>query len=403
MESKKIVLIAGSFPFGGAGANLLRYFTITLARRNNVVEVIIPTGGIYGNKIDINSRRSGQIDSVRYRHLGFIIHPRNYLGKILDNVLGLILPFFFLLQKTIKKELDLIIVYDPTFISMCSYLTIKFFLKKKLVVILPEFYERPNKKSASLSLVSWYNFYFAIKYLVPYADKFIVLSSYLKDYVTDRLKKSKDILIMPNLTDPKRFELKEIKPFKSDIITIGYVGTPTRKDGVLDLIRSFGILNKMYNKTHLLIIGDITNGNTIVPDLIKYAEELGISNDCVTFKGLQSHEAIPRLLLSCQILALTRPNGIFAEAGFPTKLGEYFSCKKPVLVTKVGDIAKYFKNEEHVILVEPENIQSIVDGFEKLIKDKNLSEKISKKGYEWMEENLNFVNQSKKISEFINS
>ena len=83
----------------------------------------------------------------------------------------------------------------------------------------------------------------------------------------------------------------------------------------------------------------------------------------ITFTGLVPFSDVPRLLNSCQILALTRPSGIFAEAGFPTKLGEYFACKKPVLITEVGDMPTYFKNENHVILVEPDNINSIVNKF----------------------------------------
>lgn len=400
---KKIVLVANNFPFGGASANLLRYFSLALALQNNDVEVIIPTGGYYGNKIDVNKKRYGKIESVKYRHLGFINHPKNYFGKAIDNILGLILPFFFLLSKSLKNNLDIIIIYCPGSINIILYLITNFLLRKKLLVILPEFYEKPKSKCISRSLIGWYSFYISIKYLVRYADKFIVLTSYLDKYLKNRLKSPKDILIMPNLTDPKRFDIDEIQPFKTNKITIGYVGTPTKKDGALDLIKSFSVLNNNYPDTHLLIIGDITNGNTIVPDLKKYAFENGVKEDCVTFTGLQSHMHIPHLLLSCQILALTRPNGIFAEAGFPTKLGEYLSCKKPVLITKVGDIPKYFKNEEQVILVEPENIQSIADGFEKIITNKNLSENLCLRGHAWMDENLNYVNQSKRISEFINN
>ena len=399
---KKVILVTNSFPYGGAGANLMRYFSLALAIQNNDVEVIIPTGCYYGNKIDVNKNRFGKIESVKYRHLGFINHPRNYFGKIIDNILGLILPFFFLLFKSFKIKLDIIILYDPKFLSLVLYLFIKFLLRKNLVVILPEFYEKPKSKFISLLQINWYSFYFSIKYLARYADKYIVLSNYLKHYLESRLKSSKDILLMPNLVDPRMFEIKGIQHFRPNKITIGYVGTPIKKDGVLDLIKSFSKLNEKYIDTHLLIIGDITNGNSIVPDLKKYASEAGVHEDCITFTGLQSHINIPKLLLSCQILALTRPRGIFAEAGFPTKLGEYFSCKKPVLITTVGDIPVYFKNEEHVILVEPENIESIVGGFEKIINDKKLSDNLRLNGYKWMEENLNYVNQSKRISEFIN-
>ena len=121
----------------------------------------------------------------------------------------------------------------------------------------------------------------------------------------------------------------------------------------------------------------------------------------ISFTGLVSHNRIPDLLNSCQILALTRPNGIFAEAGFPTKLSEYFACKKPVVITSVGDIPRYFSNEENVILVIPENIESIVAGFEILLKNKDLAERISQNGYNWMDQNTNYLNISPDISLFL--
>jgi glycosyltransferase involved in cell wall biosynthesis len=101
-------------------------------------------------------------------------------------------------------------------------------------------------------------------------------------------------------------------------------------------------------------------------------------------------------------LALTRPRGVFAEAGFPTKLGEYFACQKPVVITNVGDIPRYFTNEVHLILVEAENIDSITNGFEKLLLEPNLGRKISKNSYAWMNNHLNFNQAVKKIDHFMN-
>ena len=178
------------------------------------------------------------------------------------------------------------------------------------------------------------------------------------------------------------------------------MGTPTRKDGVMDLIQSFSILNKKFPETHLLIIGDITNGTTLVPILKKYASEFGVDKE-ITFTGLVSHEAVPELLQSCQILALTRPRGIFAEAGFPTKLGEYFSCKKPVVITDIGDMPRYFTNEKHVMLVEAENIDSIFWGFEKLIMEQNLREVLAKNSYDWMLENLSYKKAAHGVDRFL--
>jgi hypothetical protein len=54
-------------------------------------------------------------------------------------------------------------------------------------------------------------------------------------------------------------------------------------------------------------------------------------------------------------------------------------------------------------LVEPENIESIVNGFGKLIIDKKLGDKISNNAFLWMEENLNYINVAGNIDRFLNS
>lgn len=403
-HSKNIVLVSyDNFPYGGASANLLRYFAMGLARLGNKIDVLLPTGNYYGQNLDHNKNRAGVLEkNVNYKHLGFIHHPRKMAGKLVDNLLGIILPFIYLLKNKQRKEVDLIICYNVRFIKTLMLLLVKKITQKKLVIILPEFYEKPAAKFFSINLFKWYSFYFSMKYLIRYADGFIVLSHYLKDFVTEQVRSRKPILIMPNLIDPERFERKNIKPFKEGKITIGYVGTPTRKDGVIDLMQSFSKLNKKYPETHLLIVGDITNGKTVIPNLKEYAEELDVS-DNISFTGLISHEKIPDFLHSCQILALTRPRGIFAEAGFPTKLGEYFACKKPVVITNIGDMPRYFTHEKHVMLVEAENIGSIFLGFENLILKQDLREVLSKNSYDWMLENLSYKKAAHGVDRFLDS
>lgn len=396
-----ILITYANFPFGGASANLLRCLSIGLSRLDNIVEVILPTGGGYGEKIDINKNKVGNIKHVSYKHLGFTIHPRNNFGKITDNLIGVFSPFFYLIRKSLKNEVDVVIRYNTSFFSLFICLLFKTLCKKKIILILPEFYEKPKKKLFFMATIKWYSFYFSMKYLIRYADGFIVLSNYLKNYVKSRLKRSKPIFIMPNLVDPKRFDIGSIPPYLEDKITIGYVGTPTRKDGIYDLIKSFSFLVRDYSNLHLMIIGDITNGNSIVSLLKARADELGIDDDSITFTGLVSTTDVPNLLMSCQILALTRPNGIFAEAGFPTKLGEYMSCRKPILLTKVGDIPNYFTDEKEVFLAEPENISSIVSKFERIIENKKLSEQVAINGYNWMIDNLEYSTQAPKLNNFL--
>jgi glycosyltransferase involved in cell wall biosynthesis len=402
-NSKKIIIIFnGNFPFGGAAANFFRYFAIGLSNQNHDIEVILPTGNYYGNNIDCDKSKEGIIDGVRFKHLCFTNHPKNFFGKIVDNLCGLFLPVLYLIKKTLKRDLDIIIIGDSYFLKTLIMVIIKAVLGKELVIILPEFYEKPETMFPSLSLIYWYSFYFGMKFVIKYADGFIVLTHFMKEYIRKEIKCNKDILIVPNLTDPGNFERQNIRPFIEDKITIGYTGTPTQKDGILDLIKSFSVISRNHNNLHLLIIGDLTNGKTIVPALKEYANTLGITEQ-ISFTGLVSHTRIPDLLNSCQILALTRPHGIFAEAGFPTKLSEYFACKKPVLITRVGDIPTYFVNGEHLIIAEPEDIDSIVEGFELLLENRDLAKKISINGFNWMQKNTNYLKISSDISQFLNN
>ncbi len=395
------IVIRGNFPFGGATANFLRYFALSLSYSGNKVSSISATGFMYGNNVDNLKKRTGKIGDVSFRYLGYLNNPKYLFGKLLNNLFGFILPIFYLFYKSLKRDVDTVVVYNPTVFTMLSYLIIKYLFRKQLVVIVPEFYEKPNTRFLSIARFKWYSFFYCAKYLLRYADKFIVLSQFLELYVKSRLKSLKPILIMPNLTDSELFEDVSRKPFLESIYTIGYVGTPTNKDGVLDLICSFGVIHKEFPKTHLLIIGDLTNGNTIISALKTYAKSQGLMDTDITFTGLLPYKDIPNLLASCQLLALTRPSGISAEAGFPSKLGEYFSCKRPVVITRVGDIPFYFEDKKHVFLANPNDIDSIVDSIKSAITDKELSERVALEGYQWMIQNLHYKNQAIRLKNFI--
>ena len=401
VNKKHIKIITfGNFPFGGSTANLLRNFALSLSNLYHI-EVILPIGSCFGNNIDANSHRVGQLNNVFYRHVCFLKHPTSFVGKLIDNICGLVLPFFYILKQSILKKMDVIILYDTSFTNLIVYNLCKVFLRKKLIVFIPDYYEKPSLSIKTLiPLLNWYNFYLGLHLLVKFADGYIVVSHFLKTYLSIQLKIDKPILILPSVINPLDFEVKDALPYKKNYITIGYTGTPTYKDGVVDLIKSFAVLCQKHPHLHLLIIGDVVGGQSVIPPLQTLAADLGVS-DQVSFTGLVSFKNIPALIGSCQILALTRPAGIFAEAGFPTKLGEYFVVRKPVVITQVGDIPLYFTPDKHLIMVQPNDINSIVNGFEKLINNHEITEVVTEEAYKWASENLFYYNVSSKIDHFL--
>lgn len=393
---KKILIISyENFPFGGAPANYVRNLCKALSLEGFNIEVILPTGNVYRNLINEKNKKRGYFHSIKYFHIGFVNHPKYLISKILNIIIAFFFTPFVLLYKKIINPYDVIICYNTQLSRTLNILLVKFFIKK-IIIILPEFYEKPN--NGFLRKLHWFDFYFGLKFLSRYFDAYITLTSYMNTYINTSLKINKPILTIPNIIDPEYFNIP-LNKNKSQII-IGYAGTPTRKDGIEDLIKSFSIIHEIYHNIKLLIIGDVINGNSVIPYLIKLSENLNCS-ESIQFTGLVNQQEIPKLLNSCDILALTRPTGIFAEAGFPTKLGEYFACKKPVLITSVGDINKLLINEIHAIIVEPENINQIVSGFKFLIDNPEKANKIAQNGYEWMIKNLHFKNIAPKVSNFI--
>lgn len=396
---KYIVLITNTFPYGRASANFLRLFTYCIRDTGNSIEVFLPTGDC--SSIKENKVRKGDVEGVRFTRLGFINHPKHILGKVMDNLLGFFLLYFYLFKRLFNKNLDVIVVYNPISLHFPLLLICKYIFNKELIIIISEYYSKPKLPFWKLKKIKWYIFWFNAEYLYRFADRFIVLSDYLRNFILSKLSKNKKILKIPNLSEPSRFINTNTGVFKQNTFTIGYVGTPTVKDGIFDLILSFGVLNKKHKNTHLLIIGDVITGKSLIPDLQRFVTVHQINSEAITFKGFLPQEQVSELLSKCQALALTRPSGVFAEAGFPTKLGEYFSLKIPVVITRVGDMKHYFQDKVHVVFANPGDIETMVNAYEYLMQNPEAANDIGLNGYKWMHEHLNYKSYIERIGKFL--
>jgi len=397
-----IVITNANFPFGGSSANYIRLLAIGLKKNANKVKVLLPSGHSYGCDVEQNIKRKGVIDGVNYKSTLFLNHPKKIFGKIINALFSNLFLIFNLVYFRIFYKYKIVIKYDTFFLRDISILAVTKILNARLISIIPDFFEKSPRSILSFNFFNWFSFHLGLKYVTKYSDKIIVFSYFLREYFNYSLKYLKPILVVPNLTDPANFRSSESQIFCKDIIRIGFLGSPTKKDGIIDLIDSFKIVNEKFKNTHLVCIGDLPNGTSVVPTLKEYADKNNIS-DNITFTGLVSFTKIPGLLKECDLCVLARPDGKVADAGFPSKLGEYFACKKPVVITEVGGIKNYFKHKHNAILVEPGNPESIASGMKYLISNPEKAKKIGEEGFNWMISNLEYTKVTTKIFGFINS
>jgi len=207
----------------------------------------------------------------------------------------------------------------------------------------------------------------------------------------------KDILVQPNLTD---FDFWTNGDADTNF-TVGYSGTPYKKDGIEDLLTAISLLRNKNLDVTAIIVGDVVNEKSILPSLTAFCEELGIEKS-VTFTGLVSIEEVKKWLNKCMILAITRPNIVQTIAGFPTKIGEYFACRKIVVSTKIGDVGEYFSDREEIVFAESGNPQSIADNIEWIINNREAGKTIAQNGYRRAGELLDYKVKAPAMLDFTN-
>lgn len=225
-----------------------------------------------------------------------------------------------------------------------------------------------------------------------------VISSPLKRFFVENGIREDKIHIINMTVDSNRFIDIEKRPDTEKYIA--YCGTVSNnKDGVDDLIKAFALVSQKHDDIKLYIIGKVPSHNE-ERENIKLVNSLGIT-DKVVFTGVVTSEAMPQLLKNAIALALARPDSLQAQCGFPTKLGEYLLSGNPVVVTSVGDIPLFLKNEENAMIVEQRNVVEFAEKLCWVLEHPNEAQIIGEKGKKVALESFNAEIETRKLIEVI--
>lgn len=399
---KNLLIVTDSnFPYGSASANLLRLMGGGLTGQGWQVEVLIQRGLHTDNKCN-TPPRSGSEQGVAYRFCGFRLRPRNILLKPVDTLIGNLMTLAVILSRRVKGKVDTVFIYNDSGFENLSVLLFCKILRINTFRYVPEWYEKATVARTWRHIPKWWDFLFSMKMINPCFDGLVMPSHFLFNYYKNEKQIDEERLyILPNLVDISYFEKGVADTeFPKRGIRIGYCGTPTRKDGAEDLLRAFSLVQAQEPAAELMIIGGRVGDAALLDRLKCMAKELGVA-ERVIFTGLVPFQRMPELLHSCDILALARPAGIFAEAGFPTKLGEYMACRKPVVLTRVGDIPRYLVHGENAMLAEPDCPEDFSKQILWLIAHPMEAERIAAQGCRWAVEKLSYRQAVAAFSTFL--
>ena len=393
---ENILITSSNFPRGSAAATYLNLFCRGIVKSGSGIEVFILKGYFLKGLKTSDAKTNKTEYGVNYKYLAFVNRSSNGLMKIIGDIYGLFSLIFLLFSLFKKRKKTTVFCYNN---EIQHSLLLNLYCRItgiKIITFVPEYYDISEFSGNILRKLRWYGFLLNFHYINRLSDKLIVFSKYIKSKYLDKKYPEHNILVQPNLTD---FEFWK-KDEENQNYTIGYSGTPYKKDGIEDLLSAVGLLVKKNIEARVLIIGDVVNEKSIIPSLTEFCNTLGISK-FVTFTGHVPIDEVKNWLNKCKILAITRPNIVQTVAGFPTKIGEYFACRKTVLSTRIGDVSNYFIDRKEIVFAESDNPQSIADNIEWILNNQEASEIIALNGFNKARELLDYRIKVQEMMDFV--
>lgn len=386
--SSVIIYTSGDFPYGMAPENLVRQLAFGLDCNNVKVKVVRFKGVTY------NYSNNTGIECTN------LLFSRRVKGEVLK-LLELLLIFFAIpisvVRNYFKYKPNAIVLYGiEYFYFILPFWIVAKILRVKILRFITDYY-----KVSTIVPVWWKKpkllFYqLQFKYLDKRLDGIITLSHYMAEHSRKNGALDSRTITLPHFIDVAGFCRNAQLKHTHSKLRIGYCGTISESNGVFDLVEAFIGVHRTFSNTELIIIGKPS-----INDRLRMEKMLEGYPNSYSITGLMSRDQIPEALLACNILVNPRKSGVFAEAGFPTKLGEYFSTKLPVISTKVGDIRSFFTDKNELVLVDADSPLQLSQAIIYLIENGAEAKKIGINGYNWAVQNLDYRANTKKLIEFI--
>ena len=176
----------------------------------------------------------------------------------------------------------------------------------------------------------------------------------------------------PAIMDPARFDRSALRgALGLEGFTVGFVGTMNRWQGIA---KFFDVFDKAFARTpelQFLMVGD---GEFRAELQSRCATRPWASR--VRFVGRKSHTEVPDLIASMDVCMLLDSN----DYGSPMKVFEYMALAKPVVAPRVAPVLEVLRDRETALLIEPGNVDQMVDAISELHSDADLRERLAQAG-----------------------
>lgn len=230
------------------------------------------------------------------------------------------------------------------------------------------------------------------------ADGLIIISSHLGKKYKDIVKDKLPVILRPISIDLNKFPKR---PFlMRDQVSLFYAGSFGVKDGVENLILAFEQLAGKYDNIFLVFSG---KGSDERMNLILQKIASSKVRKRIDYKGYLTEAEYFELLNNIDVPCMTRIDSLYANAGFPFKLGEFLATGKPVIASRLSDVESYLTDQKNALLVAPGSVDEIVKAVEYLLNNKEKATQIGQQGRVCAKTNFDYSIFGEKLLVFLQS
>jgi len=161
-----------------------------------------------------------------------------------------------------------------------------------------------------------------------------------------------------------------------------YIGTLGMAHGLETLLDAAAQLHRQDSNAHFLLVGEGAEKERIK----SLAQSRGLAN--VKFLDQQPRENIPAFISASNACVVLLKKAEVFKTVIPTKMLEFMSCARPVIVGVGGQARRLVEDAGAGIAIEPEDPKALVEAINALSADPEVCRSLGQKGREYILQNF---------------
>ncbi len=228
------------------------------------------------------------------------------------------------------------------------------------------------------------------------APHIIVVSTPLRKIVMDYGVPPERITVLPNGTDPERFNPHiDDGPLRQQLgltgrVVMGFVGILRRWHNIDKLINILESIDLPAHNATMLFLGD----GPSFQELVAYNKEKG-NEEWIRFLGRIPHDEIQKYIAMMDI-AISPHATPYSS---PMKILEYMAMEKAILAPDMENIRDLLQDGETALLFKPDDARSLKEKLLRLMEDGDLRRRLGQNARRIVEKKFTWLGNARKTVE----